>query len=244
MAQADVRPCGHCLLPDLPVRSGRDALRLQGGLAGSHLHPVGLHLLYLHQHPLRLHGFCRFSRVQGPCRAVHLAHHRLQSGKPCHRRGHSDDRLRYRGRQDHALRLPHDHYRRRVLRLRHPLLPAVLQDGAGARAADHQERKAGPRQAGQEHCHQPFPDGHHCRRPDAAALSADHERHEQLCVSQLLRQRRRTVSVQSGGHGRYPAHLRPHRRQAFSEVRQKGAGYRRCHRGCGLLPAVLPPAPV
>ena len=56
VAQADVRPCGHCLLPDLPVRSGRDALRLQGGLAGSHLHPVGLHLLHLHQHPLRLHA--------------------------------------------------------------------------------------------------------------------------------------------------------------------------------------------
>lgn len=48
VAQADVRPCGHCFLPDLPVRSGRDALRLQGGLAGSHLHPVGFHLLHLH----------------------------------------------------------------------------------------------------------------------------------------------------------------------------------------------------
>lgn len=33
------------------------ALRLQGGMAVRHLHPVGFHLLHLHQHPLRLHGF-------------------------------------------------------------------------------------------------------------------------------------------------------------------------------------------
>ncbi len=32
-------------------------------------------------------------------------------------------------------------------------------------------------------------------------------------------QRCRTVSGKSGGHGRYPAHLRPHRRQALPEVR-------------------------
>ena len=58
------RMCGPVAIAsflDLPVRSGRDALRLQGGLAGSHLHSVGFHLLHLHQHPLRFHGFCGLS---------------------------------------------------------------------------------------------------------------------------------------------------------------------------------------
>lgn len=59
---------------------------------------------------------------------------------------------------------------------------------------------------------------------------------------QLLRQRCRTVSGKSGGHARHTAHLRPHRRQALPEVRQKRAGYRRCHCGRSCLPAVLPPA--
>ena len=71
--------------------------------------------------------------------------------------------------------------------------------------------KTGLRQAAQEHCHQPLPDGHHRCRPDAVALSADYERHEQLCVPQLLRQRCRTVSGKSGGYGRHPAHLRSYR---------------------------------
>lgn len=57
LAQADVRPCGHRILPHLPVRSGRDVLRLQGGMALCDLYPVGLYLLHLRQHPLRLHGF-------------------------------------------------------------------------------------------------------------------------------------------------------------------------------------------
>ena len=51
------RMCGPVAIASFLIfRSGRDVLRLQGGMALCDLYPVGFYLLHLRQHPLRLHG--------------------------------------------------------------------------------------------------------------------------------------------------------------------------------------------
>ena len=53
------RMCGPVAIASFLIfqyRSGRDVLRLQGGMALCDLYPVGLYLLHLRQHPLRFHG--------------------------------------------------------------------------------------------------------------------------------------------------------------------------------------------
>ena len=56
----DVRTCGNRILPDLPIGLCRLAYVVQNNLACCDLSSVGLYILYLNQHSLRLYGVHHF----------------------------------------------------------------------------------------------------------------------------------------------------------------------------------------